>query len=1387
MSSLEGDDPAREERLFELHEALQADLEAGDLHADSVYVLRFDLGAEEVARARRALELLCDSGGLELEPPELPAPELPEDYELVEELGRGGMGVVYRVHQKSLDRDLALKVLRPGEAVARRALERFQREARSLARLRHPHIASVHEVGESGGRVYFTMDLIEGRSLAARIQEGGVTPSQAVRWMRQVTSALQYVHSHGLVHRDIKPANILIDESGDACLVDFGLAREVQVASDLTQSGHFLGTPAYMAPEQARGEAGAVGERTDVYAVGAVLYECLTGRRAFDGRSIVEIIAAVCEGDPVPPSRLEAGVPRGLERICLKAMAADREERYVTARALLEDIERFEAGLPVLAEPPSWKKRWRGFVQRNRSSLVAGVGTAAAMVALFVVLVLPNIGSSADQMLSLARELAEGGQPAAAVRIYEGSYPSEAGELSLELVREHGTAYARALVELADLESAAGDLAGVRGLAERADELTRRSLDLLEARSARTLVADSAALVAARLSLLDDAIRARLHLGGEPEVLAGLAERWHELQSGGVRPSLLDAVISEEAWPSEVLLARASLPMLLDRDSQAHGAAILFWGRALDGREHRSVHRWLREELDERAEVLAALLVAEEELRAADGEGAVPSLTGEEAPEWVRSVEACDPRRLREALRAALVENGRNKALRRFAGQLCGLPVEILEGVEVEDVRSLLDTRGYSGEDDLRGRLALVLGVLEERPGLWCDELDAWLRMAMGTPPSGAWPRDLDGWRTSMEGITPAALRSGLEGALARGEVSADLAPGWSLPALGHGKATTRDRQAHERLLFDLPPGAVPPFYPTGLVEVPERIRATWQAALAEVVRPRPWSVRLAALRWELGETEPTLLWEERLDVLEGSEFEHEVELELPELARERSISAGFAGLVDPSARTPDHVRALLRGRLDWSVGGVGLGWKQPRVDGTPVHVRARVPQSWMFGEPERVVVAGQFDLRRRSGLAEVGHELVLARLEHIGYPSEPWGVDRWRERIADEYEQALLRHDGRVASVRSQIAWLARLFLIESEPPAEPRDMGSREIPERDYGGVMLRQWVACADAGQRAPLAERAGLASLPPDLRLILADAALAAGGELDPPTARLVARDRREAQSDSRKATVLWIVAGFVAFLLAGALFAAARGIWRFVKSGEMGRRWRETQADERVYSALAMLPTSLGWVLYADAFRHSSPSGAVVWSLAIALFQLYAAGVLAFLGSGLQSPLRQLPAALLFVSAALLVASNLGLLGAPASETWPAHPAGICLWLGLAVFLLSVRELWSWDTDPALRRQRQRRGEWVYALGVLLPLGWRILNPLQGGPTPFGWNGKLLDAVLTVVPLVGFLGWGFFLFRATRERRNEVMERAKQRARDRWRGKGVRGKATRPAS
>jgi eukaryotic-like serine/threonine-protein kinase len=304
------------------------------------------------------------------------------DYELLKVLGEGGMGIVYKARQLSLNRPVAVKMFKASRFPSAGEVRRFQNESEAVARLDHPNIVPVFEVGQYEDQHYFSMKLVAGESLDKRPKDYLSNPRRAAALVATIAGAVHHAHQRGILHRDLKPANILIDSEGQPHVTDFGLAKRVEGDSELTQSGAILGTPAYMAPEQASGKRGAVTTSTDVYGLGAILYALLTGRAPFGGTAVLDVLEQVRERTPDSPRTLNPQVPPDLEVICLKCLAKDPRHRYASADALAEDLKRWLAGEPIAARPVGSVARFWMWTRRN--PVVAG---AAGLVAVAVVAV----------------------------------------------------------------------------------------------------------------------------------------------------------------------------------------------------------------------------------------------------------------------------------------------------------------------------------------------------------------------------------------------------------------------------------------------------------------------------------------------------------------------------------------------------------------------------------------------------------------------------------------------------------------------------------------------------------------------------------------------------------------------------------------------------------------------------------------------------------------------------------------------------------------------------------------------------------------------------------------------------------------------------------------
>jgi len=304
-------------------------------------------------------------------------------YELLEEVGRGGMGVVYKARQLQPSRTVALKMIRSGMFASVADIERFHTEAEATANLEHDGVVPIYEMGEHDGEHYFSMKFIEGQSLAKRLEAGDLPRREALELLKAVCDAIAHAHEQGIVHRDVKPSNILLDSRGRPWVTDFGLAKYLERDSTLTTAGDVMGTPGYMSPEQAGGHAGSVTTASDVYSLGAILYQVLTGRPPiqmdeFDRANLLDALRQVQEADIAPPRSINRRIPRDLETICMKCLEKDPPGRYPTASELADDLGRYLEDEPILARPVSVPRKVLRWARRQ-----PGLATTWAAIAVY--------------------------------------------------------------------------------------------------------------------------------------------------------------------------------------------------------------------------------------------------------------------------------------------------------------------------------------------------------------------------------------------------------------------------------------------------------------------------------------------------------------------------------------------------------------------------------------------------------------------------------------------------------------------------------------------------------------------------------------------------------------------------------------------------------------------------------------------------------------------------------------------------------------------------------------------------------------------------------------------------------------------------------------------
>jgi eukaryotic-like serine/threonine-protein kinase len=383
---------------------------AGGLTTDAGSGSMLDFGFEDPAGEASTDEGISAAGPASGRRSKLAKVNVP-GYVIIAEIGRGGMGVVYKARHIRLDRVVALKMILAGAHASADQIARFHTEARAVAQIQHPGIVQIHEDGDHDGLPYFSLEFVPGGSLAQVIGGKPQPPRSAATMVMALCGAMAEAHARGIIHRDLKPANVLLTLEGKPKITDFGLAKQMEGDSHETRSGAIMGSPSYMAPEQAWGQISAIGPLSDQYALGAILYEMLIGRPPFQGASVLETLELVRKQEPVPPTRLQPKVPTDLETICLKALQKDPAKRFPDAAAMAEDLRRFLSGEPIVARPVGTAERLWRWCKRNPR--VAGLAAAVALMGFII-----TIGSAgaAAWLKSLNGELAESNRKEATAR-----------------------------------------------------------------------------------------------------------------------------------------------------------------------------------------------------------------------------------------------------------------------------------------------------------------------------------------------------------------------------------------------------------------------------------------------------------------------------------------------------------------------------------------------------------------------------------------------------------------------------------------------------------------------------------------------------------------------------------------------------------------------------------------------------------------------------------------------------------------------------------------------------------------------------------------------------------------------------------------------------------
>ncbi|MFO1051112.1 MAG: serine/threonine-protein kinase [Planctomycetota bacterium] len=855
-------DDAHSEILFALHEEIARCLRDGAPIVPTELAGRFALSLDEVERSIVGVRALLAMDLVDARAEAAAPPRLPDDFELLGELGRGGMGVVYKARQRSLDRVIAIKVLPASDLSAGDLLRRFHKEARSLARLRHPHIVSIHEVGETEGLLYFTMDFIDGVSLSEIVRRGEITPARAVRLLRQVASAIAYSHGQGVVHRDLKPANILVDRNGDAFVVDFGLAREVDGRGDLTLTGQILGTPAYMSPEQARGDGARIGESSDVYALGAILYECLTGGPPHTGRGLAEVVHAVLHVEPIAPQRVRPDVPRDLEIVCLKAMAKDPAQRYSTANALLEDLERFHDGRPIRARAPSLGYRIARLARRHARALGIGSVLAAALIAVFVAVVLPQVRPAAASTLAAAKELLERGEHRAASVLLDRARGQGGTPEVLEDIHRSAVTADLALLRT-ELSSAAPDLAAGRKLLE--DATTDAIAAIGDA--PRAEVVEQAWALAARAAAAkqDEVVKA------STEVVGRILTARRAIDAD--KPNLLRmamAMATKDTGDPRELLGRL-LPALRDAADPLHAVATNFAvEHLLDASPHDEVITWLCDQARRDPAILRPFVAELDGLSDERRDPLIRILSGRRDDDTLARLV------LSRAVQPLLAGLASDTALRPIARTVAAdllaasadLPVRAPRAEEYDAVPQSAPEiaapivalwRELDGLDRIAAFERRVAAAVAA-PQLDSPVVRRWLDdHTLGTPGSAFLWGSAAQWRRWWESAAKVDPRDRLAQGLGLSTAQRSDVPAL-LDRLLHSYGRER-AGLHHLLALTIPTDATVPFWPWSDRVPADLPMEWWRLARGDAAVPS-FALHVAAIDWRDGDPEPTLAWE---------------------------------------------------------------------------------------------------------------------------------------------------------------------------------------------------------------------------------------------------------------------------------------------------------------------------------------------------------------------------------------------------------------------------------------------------------------------------------------------------------------------------------------------